>query len=1221
MKKKLLFMCALLLSCLSINAQWTEPTLTLMKSSEGVPTSGYLYNVGLNMFFTAGATWGTHGAVSDDASIAYLYTFTPNTDDPTAYTLYSEQGYLTNTSRSSGYLGRSTSVDVYVDMTSGNNGINGGSWGAYWTFDANGDYFRIRTSDCDPCYGYNLGDASTNFEYSLYVLGWDPSNYDLDYLGNVTETNEGVYMLDPDLVEENGYEVQWAFVTEDAEALYEAQQKLYNRLVEGTEAGVEESDLSAYGQYTTNSDIDAVNAAYEAVDEIVTNYIFSQGGEDNAVDVTNVIVNPTFEGSTRGGLPDNTYDATDESTDLTATGCWLSTNMVIENNHAYYLYDPETDEVTSEYGLNNFAQNWLSSGSVAASDIHQIIADLPAGHYIMTADCTATAETSTAVVSGCMLYAISGVLTYSLPVAEGFTYDDCFQEESSGSTYAHPRRYSLDFNHFGGNLTIGYGFEPGYANWFAIDNVTLSYMGVVENSGALTLSTYVSTAQMYYEGWDVTYIYSQASYEALGAEIEKAADLMNGDDDDACLTEAEALGELINTVKEDITAYASLASLVEQMNEDIDKYGASSTESLYELSELIADMRDTYEYAYEDKTATTEQISEWVEGYSSYVLDYFREVAMPEATLDDPLDITLLCTNMTFDNSFTGWDLYSETGNSNTTYSTAEVWNSAFYCLQTLENMPAGQYKLTAKAFYRTAGYETAYTEYTAGSADILTKLVLGSSTSNVPNIMVGTLADEPTDASDNGYVEMSSGLWVANSMYSASLEFAAGDTYACSLTNYLIADGDLTFGIRNDGTIEDDAWSIWGDFNLYYYGASSAALYEQLQALMDEAAALDKTASVVAEASEKIEDALTYGGTMTESSSTEDLTAAIEQVQEAMDYANECIDLVTELETEYGLYSERMYSYTDDDGNSLSSNEAYPALIAEIDDAIGNEQFESKAKIEEWLERLVAGWPAYVQYDLLGSTIDDPGDISAAIINPSFDQGTNDTSGATGWTFSYAGDHIGYNSSTQYEGSGYAFEAWNVTSFDMHQTITGLAQGYYRITVNALYRAGNNTDAVAQAYYDDPDEAMDVDFYAVKSAVPVASVYQAASEEDTYGTSASYTYDGTTYYVPNTMTNAGDYFADGLYENTLDVYLEEGQDLTIGLRLARNVVTYNWLVFDDFALFYLGDGEENMPEAVESVPEQADASAQSIYDLSGRKVSKAQKGIYIVNGKKVVIK
>ncbi len=42
---------------------------------------------------------------------------------------------------------------------------------------------------------------------------------------------------------------------------------------------------------------------------------------------------------------------------------------------------------------------------------------------------------------------------------------------------------------------------------------------------------------------------------------------------------------------------------------------------------------------------------------------------------------------------------------------------------------------------------------------------------------------------------------------------------------------------------------------------------------------------------------------------------------------------------------------------------------------------------------------------------------------------------------------------------------------------------------------------------------------------------------------------------------------------------------------------------------------------AIEAVESEAEAGGDAIYDLSGRKVAKAQKGIYIVNGKKVVIK
>ncbi|MCD8303268.1 MAG: hypothetical protein LUC86_00335 [Prevotellaceae bacterium] len=1200
MKKKLLFMCALLLSCLSINAQWTEPSVKYTTKVADIPTEncqGVFYHVGQQKYLTGGTTWNTHACLTADINMAYTWDFQLQSEN--CWMFYSAQASHDH------YLFRDSAPDVYTDWQSKNT-----TEGRMFEFiDSENGYLLIRSAADDPYYGINnLTEDDTNYEYALWLMAWMPNNVDVDYQGNSLDTNIGIFMVNPDDVSDYEYQVDWALVIGSDLELFNAQDSLYNRMMDGVNAGMEESVLDPYATYLTSEDLGAIREAYAAVDELVIEYALGNSSEDNAIEVTSkYIVNPTIEGD-RDAEPDG----------------WVDTygNMLIQNNATYVLYDPELGK-TTDYGLDNFSQNWRSDLDVSleASDLHQVISDLPEGRYILQADCLGTTGSEDHPVSGVALYAISAEIRYETQVNEGLVY--------GGSGLGYPQRVQVDVIHVGGDLTIGFGFEPGWARWIAVDNFKLFSAGSVDDPGALALEAQTHLATQYVEGWeDETYYYSEASYGALSDEVDKCNDLLAGNDDDACLAEVNVLVALINTVKEEITAYPQLLALLEQVEKDQETF----EKILPDLSASLGDMFDTYQYAYEDKSASAEDISEWVEAYEPFIVDAIREaMESGSVTSDNPLDVTRLCSNADFSSGVSDWDFSSDTGNQGSyspvadteeTVYTVEVFESAFSCLQTLENMPAGQYKLTAKAFYRTAGYDDAYDEYTAGSADILTKLVVAGSTAPVVNIMDGLV--EASEIPYTGYYYLTNypTMWLPNDMQSATYAFSTSDTYDCSVSGYLISDGDLTFGIRNDGTVETSAWSIWGDFNLYYYGASSSALYEQLQVLMDEAEALDKTASVVAEASEKIEDALTYGGTMTESSSIEDLTAAIEQLQEAMDYANECIDLVTELETEYGLYSERMYSYTDDDGNSLSSDEAYPALIAEIDDAIGNEQFESKAKIEEWLERLVAGWPAYVQYDLLGSTIDNPGDISAAIINPSFDQGTNTTNGeTTGWTFSYEGDHYGYSNSTQYEGSGYAYEAWNVTSFDMHQTIQGLAQGYYRITVNALYRAGANSDALAQAYFDDPDEAMDVDLYADKSTVPVASVYQAGLEESTDDAQVSYTHDGVTYYVPNTMITASDFFAEGLYVNTLDVYLEEGQDLTIGLRLARNVVTYNWLVFDDFALFYLGDGEENMPEAVESVPEQADATAQSIYDLSGRKVSKAQKGIYIVNGKKVVIK
>ncbi|MCD8301965.1 MAG: calycin-like domain-containing protein, partial [Prevotellaceae bacterium] len=64
-------------------------------------------------------------------------------------------------------------------------------------------------------------------------------------------------------------------------------------------------------------------------------------------------------------------------------------------------------------------------------------------------------------------------------------------------------------------------------------------------------------------------------------------------------------------------------------------------------------------------------------------------------------------------------------------------------------------------------------------------------------------------------------------------------------------------------------------------------------------------------------------------------------------------------------------------------------------------------------------------------------------------------------------------------------------------------------------------------------------------------------------------------------------------------------------------------LIGDDVLVTFGSDFDEeenNEPDAIASIPSEADA-ANAVYDLSGRKVSAPSKGIYIINGKKVLVK
>ena len=65
-----------------------------------------------------------------------------------------------------------------------------------------------------------------------------------------------------------------------------------------------------------------------------------------------------------------------------------------------------------------------------------------------------------------------------------------------------------------------------------------------------------------------------------------------------------------------------------------------------------------------------------------------------------------------------------------------------------------------------------------------------------------------------------------------------------------------------------------------------------------------------------------------------------------------------------------------------------------------------------------------------------------------------------------------------------------------------------------------------------------------------------------------------------------------------------------------------DWIVMDNWRLKYLG--KENPQDVIDGIKDVITTPAQgvmTIYNLSGQKLSKAQKGVNIINGKKYVVK
>ncbi|MCR4921624.1 MAG: LamG domain-containing protein [Bacteroidaceae bacterium] len=182
--------------------------------------------------------------------------------------------------------------------------------------------------------------------------------------------------------------------------------------------------------------------------------------------------------------------------------------------------------------------------------------------------------------------------------------------------------------------------------------------------------------------------------------------------------------------------------------------------------------------------------------------------------------------------------------------------------------------------------------------------------------------------------------------------------------------------------------------------------------------------------------------------------------------------------------------------------------------------------------------------------------------------------------------------------------EAWNAT-FDMKQTLTGLANGIYELRVNAAFRPAHNinsTNVAAFAY------ANENETYVATESEDVVSFDEAQDSVNCYITEGAsntdYEYfddvNGTSGYVPYGPVSCSFAFNAGRYENIIVANVTDGT-LTVGLRLPGTGCAEDWLGFGNFRLFYQGElNDENALGALQRTLEGMAARAQTQIDYMG---------------------
>lgn len=181
---------------------------------------------------------------------------------------------------------------------------------------------------------------------------------------------------------------------------------------------------------------------------------------------------------------------------------------------------------------------------------------------------------------------------------------------------------------------------------------------------------------------------------------------------------------------------------------------------------------------------------------------------------------------------------------------------------------------------------------------------------------------------------------------------------------------------------------------------------------------------------------------------------------------------------------------------------------------------------------------------------------------------------------------------------------------------------GTYELKVQAFQRPGSTTD-VSTAYAAGTSKVNP--YIYLNNVIHKQTICNIMQDAQTTKLGVGKEAVAGTKYVPNDMQAASYYFGKHLYENSVKITTTRQATLTIGIKGTNSSNNY-WTIFDNFRLYYYG---KEIPTAIQEVKVDKPARrSQGVYTISGQFVrSDAENlvglpsGIYIVNGKKVVVK
>ena len=539
-----------------------------------------------------------------------------------------------------------------------------------------------------------------------------------------------------------------------------------------------------------------------------------------------------------------------------------------------------------------------------------------------------------------------------------------------------------------------------------------------------------------------------------------------------------------------------------------------------------------------------------------------RIALMDEASADNPVNVSFLISDPDFnrknDTRFKAWQGIKNTDRTGRTNNYIIRWAGVqvINVYQTIGGLRKGSYKVTTQSFYRDGSYTDAIGRRSAGTEQI--HAFLFANEEEAPVISVFTPGNQL-----EGVGRDTEFGWMPDSKEDISDYFMAGKYNEGNEVTGYVSDGTLTFGLRKNYSNGNDYVGL-DHFRLYYLGDDGEEQPEEPNEFEGNTVAAGTYYLYNMSTKRFLSSGWQESG----------LQAALDDVGYDVELkagaAEGDYQIFTKMDNEtvgLALNSSNVpimnrtptdWTFTETKKGSKIYTIGQNGLFLQYasDGKMVNVTSDATLAQAKWMlvskeERLAK---------MAEATKEEPVNVSFLISDPDFNR-RNDIR-FKAWKGTVV------NTDRKGSENNYVVRYVSTPQFDVHQTIEGLEDGIYRVSVQSFYRDGSNLDAAAKR--DAGTEEINSYFFANDSVKYVMSVFEDAGKAGSVGMNTIFGY------VPDSATDISTYFTAGLYDNNIITLIVDGGVLTFGVKKDYKEVANDYAGIDHFRLYYLGKATDD---------------------------------------------